>query len=82
MNFEFILTFDGRPQQFVDSPFTEDAMRSEQAMFDHVCKELAGDEIADLRKISSCIYMYDGRELPAWYKECNGKIYVEHGQLV
>ncbi|NMB83294.1 MAG: hypothetical protein GYA14_15910 [Ignavibacteria bacterium] len=81
MEFEFILTFEEREQEFYSESFDESALNSEQDLFNFVADRITGEEKNELVKISSCIINFDGRQLPDWFITCNGKLYIKNGEL-
>lgn len=82
MKIEFILTYSSNPQEIVQYPFVNSILKDKQTLFEFATAELTQEEIKNLVKISSCVLIGGGnfKEVD-WYKECNGKLWIENGVL-
>lgn len=82
MNIEFILTYNSKDQDFIEYPFTLQILKDQQTLFDFATAQLNEEDKEDLIKISSCVITgNEDFEAPEWYKETNGKMWIENGIL-
>lgn len=83
MIIQFIYTFENRPQSFLTFPFVEPILQDIETLFKFAITPLDKDDLQELVKISSAIIFDDDKfELPLWYIECNGKLWVKDGILI
>lgn len=85
-NIEFIFTFSDeseKDQMVLSDTLTENMLRSKDDLFQEAIEYLDDDEVEVLEKISCAVYLEeeDDLEPPQWYIDCNGKLFVEGGQL-
>lgn len=76
---QFILSFNEAQQQFSEIDYTKELIQSPQRLFGAATQDLTPEEVKDLYKISCCVY--GDVDIPDWYKECNGKLWVTNGEL-
>lgn len=77
MQLEVIFSYDDRPQQIVLYPFHVKLIEDEKTFFEFVTSILKGEEREQLVKISTCVYFALGLPDGQWYKESNGKFYLD-----
>lgn len=83
MEIEFILTFKSKQQEFLTCPFENGILKDKQSLFDFASSYISDADKKQLVKISSCVLTCGGDfELPSWYAECKGKIFIENGVLM
>ena len=71
---DFILTFDEKPQQMLNSRVSSETLETESGLTEHVLSFLNEDEKQELKKVSCCIFA-EANQLPKWFLECNGKLW-------
>ncbi len=77
---EFIYSFNESMQEFTEFDLTPEAIESPWNLAQFATAGMSKDELNDLYKISCCIY--GDFNPPAWFMECNGKLYFEGGKLI
>lgn len=85
MTIEFIFTFNkNKHQDVIKYPFVNPILKDKQTLFDFATAMLDKEDKNNLVKISCCVTYDDVKEFedPQWYKDCEGKLYVENGKLV
>lgn len=83
---EFIHTFNNLPQQTSGCDVSEISanriLRTKQSMFEFATEYLSEEQKQELVKISICVNPGECEiDPPDWFLSCNGKLWIENGQL-
>ena len=86
VSIDFIHTFNKLPQQNSGCDLSEikaqSVLRTKNEMFDFATEYLSEQQKQDLVKISISVDPGDcDIDPPAWFLECNGKLWAENGVL-
>ena len=80
MKVEFIYSYDDRPQEIVMLPIADSILKDQEDFRQYALYDLSIGEVSHLVKISSFIY-FGSMEIPAWYKECDGKLWFKKDEI-
>ena len=80
MELELILTYEDKPQDFLNLFCDDSTLKDEQTFFDFATNELSEEKKENLCKIST--WAITDKEPPKWFIECNGKLWIENGKLI
>ncbi len=80
MKAHFIFTYEIRGQEFLNLEIQPEHLKSEQSLFDKITEDFQEDEKNDLFKISCCVNA-EVENLPEWYLQSNGKMWIENGTV-
>jgi hypothetical protein len=76
MRIEFIYTYEHREQEIASGEINDLSMlESEQSLKEFATAGMEPDELAELIKISCCVYSDDDVTLPEWFMKANGKLW-------
>lgn len=79
MKIEIIYTFETLGQVTKSFPFVLPIVSDKTTFIDFCYRGISPDQQDNLIKMSCCIYLQERLSIrePKWYKECNGKIWID-----
>ena len=82
MIIEFIFTFNDRPQEIKQYPFADSILKDKKSLFEFATSKMPDDAKIKLVKISSCVITNGAQfNMPKWYAEARGKLWISNGKL-